>query len=55
MNHITLCGLGGGAEGHTFELTEPSAEAHDDALAARLWTLSAQLVGVPAEPLPLRA
>jgi protochlorophyllide reductase len=32
-----------------FEVAEPSAEARDDVLAEALWTLSAQLVGLPAE------
>ena len=36
-----------------FESAEPSAEAQDDALAEALWSVSAQLVGLP-ESLPRR-
>ena len=33
--------------GHKFEASPPSAEAQRDDEAARLWALSAQLVGLP--------
>ena len=36
-----------GTGGHRFEETAPSAEAQRDDEAARLWALSAQLVGLP--------
>ena len=32
-----------------FELAEPSSEASNDSLAQQLWTISAQLVGLPSE------
>ena len=37
-----------GAGGHRFEAQPPSKEAQNDEEAARLWQLSAQLVGLPA-------
>ena len=36
-----------GKGGHRFEEQPPSAEAQSDEEAARLWALSAQLVGLP--------
>ena len=32
-----------------FELAETSSEASNDSLAQKLWTISAQLVGLPSE------
>lgn len=34
--------------GHAFAAAEPSAEARDDAEAAKLWMFSEKLVGLPS-------